>query len=123
MSRTPDVVRIRGGAATRGFTLPEIVIALLVLELAVVGAVGMLVLASATLSRAERLERAAARAEGVLDSLALTATPIDGTVSYEAGEIRWVVGAGGELRLVAGGPTGDTVLDLTSILPPGVAAP
>ena len=40
-----------------GFTLLEVVVALLVLEVSVVGAVGALVLASSTLSKAERLFR------------------------------------------------------------------
>ena len=52
-----------------GFALLEVVVALLVLELAVVGVVGTLVVASSTQVRAESLERAVARAEGILDSL------------------------------------------------------
>jgi len=101
----------------RGFTLLEVVIALLVLELAVVGGVGMLVLASATLGGAERLERAVALAEGVVDSLRRSASPVDGAVSYGAGEVRWRVGAGGEVTLVALGPVGDTLFDLSTVLP------
>ena len=109
--------------ATRGFTLLEVVVALLVLEIAVIGAVGTLVLAAATLGRAERLERAAARAEGVLDSLARASAPSDGAASYRAGQLRWTAGPAGEVRLVATGPTGDTLLEVASILPPGPPGP
>lgn len=112
-----------GAPRSRGFTLLEVVIALLVLEIAVVGAVGLVVLASATLSRAERLERATARAEGILDSLARSVAPVDGVAAWEAGEILWWVGPGGEVRLVASGPAGDTLLTLASLLPPNPAAP
>lgn len=101
-----------------GFTLLEVVIALLVLELAVVGAVGLLVLASATLGRAERLERAAALAEGVLDSLATAAAPTDGRASYGAADVVWGVGAAGEVVVTALGPTGDTLFEVESVLPP-----
>ena len=113
----------RRARAAGGFTLLEVVVALLVLEIAVVGAVGILVLAAATLGRAERLERAAARAEGVLDSLALASAPTDGVAGYGAGQLRWTVGPAGEVRLVATGPTGDTLLELATILPPEPAAP
>jgi hypothetical protein len=92
-------------------------IALVILEVAVVGAVGMLALASATLGRAERLERAAALAEGVLDSLAGARVPADGHAAYGTGEVAWTVGAGGAVTLRALGPAGDTLFAVTSVLP------
>ena len=108
----------RGSCDRRGFTLLEVVIALLVLEIAVVGAVGVLVLASSTLGRAERLERAAALAEGVLDSLAVVSAPMDGRASYGAGDVLWAVGPGGEIAVIAFGPAGDTLFEIASVLPP-----
>lgn len=99
----------------RGFTLLEIVIALLVLELAVIGAVGLFVLASATLVRAERIERAAALAEGVLDSLVLERSPVAGEAIHGGGHVRWKVGPEGELSLFALGPAGDTLFDVVTI--------
>jgi hypothetical protein len=100
------------------------VIALLVLELGVVGAVGIVVLASATLGRAERLERAVALAEGVLDSLASVPDPGGGSTSDAGGaEVRWSVGSEGALTVVALGPLGDTILSLASVLPGDGAAP
>jgi len=101
-----------------GFTLLEVVMALMVLELAVMGAVGVLVLASSTLGRAERLERAAALAEGVLDSLAVVAAPTDGRASYGAGDVLWAVNPAGEVVVIALGPTGDTLFEIGSVLPP-----
>jgi type II secretory pathway pseudopilin PulG len=111
----------RGYGVRAGFTLLEVVVALLVLEIAVVGAVGLLVLASSTLSRAERLERATALAEGVLDSLAAEDAPAGGSASYGAGEVAWTVDAAGEVALIAVGPAGDTLFEIESVLPPRAA--
>ncbi len=102
-----------------GFTLLEVVIALVVLEVAVVGAVGVLVVASQTLAAAERLERAVALSEGALDSLALVVAPTDGAVRHPAGEVRWRIGSDGEVILVASGPAGDTLFQFGSVLPSG----
>ena len=98
-----------------GFTLLEVVVALLVLEVAVVGVVGSLVLASATLTRAESLERAVATAEGVLDSLA-GASEIRGDSLPHAGGgiVRWSVDDSGRVRLQASEPNGALVLDLVT---------
>jgi Tfp pilus assembly protein PilV len=104
--------------ADGGFTLIEIVVALLVLELAVLGSVGMVVLASSALARAERLERAVALAEGVLDSLAVVADPVGGAASYGAGQVVWAVEEDGRVMVVGHGTTGDTILVVHSILPP-----
>jgi Tfp pilus assembly protein PilV len=117
MRGSPRTVR-EVSAGRRGFTLLEVVMALLVLELAVLGAVGILVLASSTLGRAERLERAAALAEGVLDSLAVVSAPTDGRASYGAGDVLWAVNPVGEVVVIALGPTGDTLFEFGSVLPP-----
>lgn len=99
-----------------GFTLLEVVIALLFLELAVIGAAGMLGLASSTLGRAEALERAASRVEGALDSLNVAPGAGDGSATFAGGEVRWVVREGGDLRIVALRATGDTLVDVESVL-------
>jgi type II secretory pathway pseudopilin PulG len=91
----------RGSGATRGFTLIEVVIALLVLEIAVVGLVGTLVLASSTLTRAETLERAVATAEGVLDSLAHVGVVVSDSVTLPAARVSWTVGDSGRLNVRA----------------------
>ena len=99
-----------------GFTLLEVVVALLVLEVSVVGAVGMLVLASSTLSRAERLERATATAEGVLDSLARGTSPGSGSVASDAGEISWTVDDSGRVSLTALAPSGEPLFEIHTLL-------
>jgi type II secretory pathway pseudopilin PulG len=101
----------------RGFTLLEVVMALLVLEVAVLGVTGALALASRTLGRAERMERAVALAEGVLDSLDRVAAPVDGAHGYEGGEVLWAIGDSGDVVLSALGPAGDTLFELTARLP------
>jgi prepilin-type N-terminal cleavage/methylation domain-containing protein len=109
----------RGYEAPRaGFTLLEVVVGLLVLALAVLGAVGILVLASTTLGRADRLERAVALAEGVLDSLGAVASPTGGGASYGAGEVLWRLEAEGGVTLFATGPDGDTLFSVQSVLVP-----
>jgi len=107
----------------RGFTLLEVVIALLVMELAVLGAVGVLTLASRTLARAEHLERAAAAVEGVMDSLTAEPEPTDGGLVVAGATISWAVDATGELALVALGVAGDTLVSVAAVLPPEGAGP
>jgi type II secretory pathway pseudopilin PulG len=90
----------------RGFTLIEVVVALLVLEAAVVGVLGAMVLATRTAARAERIERATERTETVLDSLRRGATPGTDSSSYAGGTVRWTVSADGRLEVSAEGPDG-----------------
>ena len=107
-----------GGGQPGGFTLLEVVIALLILTLGILGAVGILVLASATLGRAERLERAVALAEGVLDSLGAVDAPGDGAASSGPAQVLWRLETGGRVTVVATGPAGDTLFSVESVLAP-----
>ena len=109
----------RGRCAARAaFTLLEVVVALLVLEVAVVGLVGSLVLASATLTRAESLERAVATAEGVLDSLSRAANIGADSVPHAGGGIvRWSMDDSGRVRLQATEASGASVIDLAAVVP------
>ncbi len=100
-----------------GFTLLEVVVALLVLELAVVGVVGTLVIASSTQVRAESLERAVARAEGILDSLQRASGAGSGVRSYGTGEVRWSVDETGEVVLRALEQRGNLLFEVRSVLP------
>jgi Tfp pilus assembly protein PilV len=102
----------------RGFTLLEVVVALLVLEVAVVGVVGALVLASSTLARAEALERAVATTEGVLDSLARTRSAGADSMRYTEGTVSWEVDDSGGVAVRATDARGEVVLDVRSLLRP-----
>jgi type II secretory pathway pseudopilin PulG len=120
------VLRVRpwgGSLERRGFTLLEVVIALLVVELAVIGGVGIMVLASATLTRAERLQTASASAQAVLDTLMSSGVMGDGTAAYTGGELRWQVEESGEVALWAVDPVGDTLFRIASIAPPPSGVP
>jgi len=101
----------------KGFTLLEVVVALLLLEVAVMGAVGTLTIASRTLGEAERLERLTTEAEGVLDSLAGVATPGSGARTVPAGTLEWTVDTTGTVRLRALRSDGDEWLAVTSAVP------
>jgi Tfp pilus assembly protein PilV len=104
--------------ASSGFTLIEVVIALLVLEIAVVGLVGTLVLASSTLTRAETLERAVATAEGVLDSLAQSPFVVSDSVVLPDARISWTVGDSGRLSIRATDATARVLFELESVVSP-----
>lgn len=100
-----------------GFTLVEVVVALFVLELGVLGVLGTLVLASETLGRAERLDRAASRAEAVVDSLSAGSAP--DTVSQTLADVRvsWTVDGGGRVDLRATDRDGGLLLRVRSRVP------
>ncbi|MGB1657486.1 MAG: type IV pilus modification PilV family protein [Longimicrobiales bacterium] len=92
-----------------GFTLLEVVVASLLLQVALIGVLGTLSRATEVRTRAERIEYTIAVAESVLDSL-LWSDPIavDGGASFGAVEVSWTW-SGSELRVVALGPTDDQV--------------
>lgn len=101
-----------------GFTLIEVVVALLVLEVAMVGVVGAFALASSTLTRAEILELQVAAAEGVLDSLAGRVSPGADSMRTAAGGVWWTVDDSGHVTVRATDPHGEVVVDLRSMVGP-----
>ncbi len=80
-----------------GFTLVEVVVALVVVEVGLLGVLGSLVLAARTLSQAEMLERGTAEVHRVYDSLSTGARAGEGEREAPPGWLRWTVGAGGEV--------------------------
>jgi prepilin-type N-terminal cleavage/methylation domain-containing protein len=100
----------------RGFTLIEVVVALLLLELAVTSALGTLTIASHRLGEAERMERVVTEAEGILDSLAGVPEAESGTRAVAGGTIEWAVGTDGAVALIATRDDGWVWLDVTSAL-------
>ncbi|NJD18674.1 MAG: prepilin-type N-terminal cleavage/methylation domain-containing protein [Gemmatimonadetes bacterium] len=73
----------------RGFTLVEVMVALVVLEVGLLGVLGTLWLATSTLARAERVERGVAEVERVWDSLAAAGDAGSGMLETPAGRVRW----------------------------------
>jgi type II secretory pathway pseudopilin PulG len=111
-------VNHRRCGTTGGFTLIEVVIALLVLEIAVVGLVGTLVLASSTLTRAETLERAVATAEGVLDSLAHVGVVVPDSVLLASARVSWTVGDSGRVDLRAVDAADRLLFEIEAVVSP-----
>lgn len=98
----------------RGFTLLEVVVALLLLEVAVLAAAGTLAVSSRMLAEAEQLERAVSAAEGVVDSLAALEFPVGASRPFVGGELEWLVDASGTVVLRAVSPDGRVLLEVTS---------
>ena len=110
-----------GEAARRGgFSLVEVLVALLVLELGLLGVAGLVLFSGRLLVRAERAERALYAAGDVADSLSVFGASGEGERSVPGGRIRWrVTDERDGLPLVqirATDPEGRTVLVLRGLL-------
>lgn len=92
----------------------EVVVALLILEVGLLGTAGILAAATSTMNRAETLERIVAEAQGLLDSLAIQHQVSAGARSFRGGELSWTVDREGLIHLVGMGPNADTLLVLLS---------
>ncbi|MDH5758829.1 MAG: type II secretion system GspH family protein [Gemmatimonadota bacterium] len=85
---------------SRGFTLVEVVVALVILEVGLMGSAGLLLLASRTLTRSETLEWATAHVSRVADSLLYAAGgPGSGSEPVAGGDVSWSVAPDGSLRV------------------------
>jgi prepilin-type N-terminal cleavage/methylation domain-containing protein len=73
----------------RGFTLIEIVVAIVLLEIGVLGVIGTLTIASRTMTRAETLEAATITAGRIVDSLAIYGMVEEGGVGFAGGRVSW----------------------------------
>ena len=102
----------------QGFTLVEVLVALVLLEVGLMGVVGTLVLAARALERAELEERGVAEVERVLDSLTVAGVRSgEGRVPTRGGEVGWRADAG-TVELVFA-----TSLDSTLVVVEGRIAP
>ena len=79
----------------------EVLVALLIVEIGVTGAFGLMVLASRTLTDAEERERVLSAVEAVHDSLAWASAATSGTRAEPWGVLRWSVGDSGSIRITA----------------------
>ena len=86
----------------RGFTLVEVVVALIVLQVGILTSLGVLVLATRTMARAQVLERVAWRVSAVRDSLAAVDGVVAGQDSVDAVRVSWTPTATGFALVVEG---------------------
>lgn len=112
-----------------GFTLMEVVVALIVLELGLLGVVGLALHAQRILADASLWSRAVAATEEIADSLAVSGARTGGTRSFPGGSISWIPGAtvggggGGEplrrISIRAAEIDGDQIFMVRGIVPSG----
>jgi Tfp pilus assembly protein PilV len=108
-------VRSRRAPLRAAFSLLEVLVALVVLEVCLLGVMGLLTLAAREISRAVQLERVAAEAAEVADSLARSTERQSGETSRGAWRIRWELVEDEGFRLsarLARAPRSDAVLEL-----------
>ena len=101
----------------RGFTLVEVVVALLVLEIGVLGALATLVHASEISRRAETLERAVTRVEAVLDSLGAGGAPDTVVANFDGYSLRWTMDGAGRVEIRAVDGSGVELVRASSAVP------
>lgn len=116
----------RGGAvgfarwcpSTRGFSLAEVVVALVVLEVGVVGALGTLVVAAQTARTVARNEAVDARMQALLDSVSLLPAPASGVADAPVGSLVWEISAGGRVRVAQRSESGEAGAGLWTYVRP-----
>ncbi len=97
----------------RGFTLMEVVVSLVVLEIGVLAMMGTLLLASRTMTAAEIRETAVLEALRVADSVGIDGPVVPGRRVLPWGRVEWSgPDAGDAARVVVVEATGDTLLAL-----------
>lgn len=89
-----------GSRARTGFTLVEVVVAVVVLAVGVLGAVAAGTMAARLLREAEAAEAAVAVAGGTADSLLQRADAGTGEATADGYRVRWSVASGAEPALV-----------------------
>lgn len=96
----------------RGFTLLEVVLAVVVLEIGILGVATTLMVASRRLSAALEREHAVVLAVTVLDSLRGAGRAGEDLRTSRLGEVSTSVSGAGEARVVVVSNRGDTLIDV-----------
>jgi hypothetical protein len=73
----------------RGFSLVEVVLGLLILQVGILATFGMILLAQRSFQRAEVTLRGVLEAGWIADSLFLSGSPGDGFLGFPWGDIHW----------------------------------
>lgn len=101
-----------------GFTLVEVIVALLILEVGILGVVGTLLLSSRTLARAEAVERGVLGAERVFDSLRGGAAPPTGSWTDGEGTATWTTSGADSVRIRYRSQRFGVVVDVAGVTSP-----
>ncbi len=106
-----------------GFTLIEVVVALLVLEVGLLGVVGSLVLAAQLMTRAELVERGVAEVQHMYDSMSTTGVSRGaGSRSRDGGTLSWVVDEDGWSVITFATPVDSALVTVDARLEPGLGS-
>ena len=105
------------GVTRAGFTMLEVIVALAIIEVGLVGTVGVLVLAHRALAEAEVLDEATHAAASAADSLLADGGAGAGSRELPWGRVRWSSSAG-RLDVRAEAPSG---VELLAWVIPGAA--
>jgi hypothetical protein len=103
-----------------GFSLVELVLALLVFQIGLLATAGMVLLAQRSLLRAELTVRATLASDLVADSLEEVGEASTGRRGYAWGEIAWTPASdeiGGLLVFASSTLLGDTLVTLRALIP------
>ena len=97
-----------------GFTLVELLVALVIFEVGLLGVVGTLVLASRTVAQASLLERAVGEVESLVDSLSRSPGVGQGQRKTLGGSVSWSVDAAGAANVVFLGDGGTPLFEVST---------
>ncbi len=108
----------------RGFTLAEILVALVVLAVGLLGVSGTFLYAAQTMARARDLEWAVQEVRAIADSLARFGAAGDGGLEAPFGPVRWTVeGRPVALaRITAKSRSGGLLIDVSVLVPASTPA-
>jgi type II secretory pathway pseudopilin PulG len=101
-----------------GFSLVELVMALVIFQVGLLGVVGMFLTAQRTLTRAELVLRGAMAARAMGDSLLAGGTEGSGHSDLPWGTVSWTPWEDGGLRVVATGTNASDTLGVLRFWPP-----